>query len=168
MYFRQRTPLDLLTWPALLLSAAAFALFLFSGVLSCAYAESAESPAGISSSLDTPPAFSPQTGTKEEQPDCTVPANKSAHPMACSISTRKNPARSASLKKGYLDNQDITGTPDLRNDRQKTDKTPANPEKSEYDWDIAVELRDSPVLEETGNATRNESKGALIKGKLRF
>ncbi|WAW09594.1 hypothetical protein NB640_10200 [Oxalobacter vibrioformis] len=167
MYFTRHT-LHLPTRSAFMLPSAVLALFLFSSVLSPAHAEPAKSHTGFSYHLETPPAFTPQTGTEEDQPDCTVPDNNRTRPMVCSISARQNPTRSASIKNGYLDNTDLVPMPGQDNIGRKMGKTLADPKKSEYDWGVEVELRDSPVLEDTGNAQRNEGKGALIKGNIRF
>lgn len=153
---------------AVMLSAAVFALFLFGSASSLAYAEPEKSHTGFSHHLETPPAFTPQTGTGEDPPDCTVPAGNRSRPMTCATSARQNLTRSASIKNGYLDDPDIADMPGLDSAGRKMDKIPADSEKNEYDWDIEVELRDSAVPEDTGNAKRNESKGALIKGNLRF
>lgn len=152
------------TRPAFTLLVAVFALFLFSSPV---HAEPTESHTGFSHSLETPPAFTAQTGTQEDPPDCTTPGN-SASSTVCAISPRQNPTRRASIKNGYLDNTDTVDIPGLGNSGQKIEKALSASEKDEYDWDVEVEFRDSAVLEETGNAKRNESKGALIKGNLKF
>lgn len=152
---------------AVILIALAVLFCLSGSMMPPAHAESSESH-GFYSALATPPALATADARTDEQPDCTIPDNARAHPLVCSADAQKGPTRSASAKSGYLDNHDTLYTPHPDHIGNTRDKPFSGANESESSWEVEVEFRESAVVEETGNAKRNDSIGGLIKGNMKF
>lgn len=112
--------------------------------------------------LEEPPPLRLDTAQNSEQIN-----SARAYPLAGSAGANKQ-NRSASAKNNYLVNPDITGTHRLSSISQSLDEAISASGKSTHNWGIEIELRGSAVIEDTGNAKRNQSAGGLIKGNIPF
>ncbi|MDL2284943.1 hypothetical protein LJC19_07375, partial [Oxalobacter sp. OttesenSCG-928-P03] len=115
--------------------------------------------------LAAPPALDTEKAENEAQPDCTAADSTRTSSLTCSAGASL-PTRSASARNGYLVNPDIVyaPAPDNRQISQAIEKN----RNGENEWEMGIELRNSPVTEAHGSAERHESVGGLIKGNMKF